>query len=220
MIDIINVQKTPYLLNITKPAATKTVIFSHGFLSNKNRPYITSTATTLKKAGIKSVRFNYRTELVSERRAILHQVIRHVSKESNSIGLVGHSLGGLITLLEANNPLIKSIALINTVYNPPAVIKRYENKHRVIANLLINKLKTELIKHDLRSIAKTITKPVLVISSERDQLTLPSEMKQLYLDVKGPKKLVTLKKCAHSIWNPVHVQRVKDELREWFKETL
>ncbi len=204
-------------LTINKGATSKVVIMSHGFLSNKNTLLFRELSRLLSENGITTVRFNYNTEIISERIRILREVI---SKFNNkSVGLVGTSLGGMIVMLNAHHPAVKSIALVNTLYDLRNAYNNYI-KVKPIAKHFVNLIKKELFKYDLKSVVKSITKPALVISGTNDRIIPTQVMKQLYLDLSAEKKLVLIHNCGHTIWRQQHLIRATEEIRDWFNKTL
>ncbi len=207
------------LLEVNNNKSKKTVILSHGFLSNKNRPIMKQTATELARAGFRTIRFNYGTELISERLIKLNIIINHFSNKSDSIGLMGLSMGGMMSILGSTNPKVNSIALVNSVYD---TFNAYENyiKHRPLTLAFFNKVKDEFLTYNLKSIITNLNKPVLVITGTKDKIIPSKQMKQLYSDVKADKKLVILRGCGHAIWSQNYLNRVKEEVRDWFLKTL
>ncbi|MFA5405862.1 MAG: alpha/beta hydrolase [Candidatus Nanoarchaeia archaeon] len=207
-------------LNIHNPSARKTVIFSHGFLSNKNKYFLQSTAKVMARRGYRCVRFNYKTEDISDRLLILDAVLNHISKSSDSVGLVGSSLGGMVSLITAVKPIIKSLVLLNPVYYQDKVYRNYVAHHSLLKRLFNKKVGLEFFKYDLQSIVKRLNKPVLIITGGKDDIVDYRTMNGLYNDLKGEKRLVVLDDCGHSIWRPDHVRITRREIIDWFRKTL
>lgn len=220
MIKKIKIKKKSYVLNINNPSAEKTVIFNHGFLSNKNKPFIKVSASALAKEGIKTVRFNYHTELMSQRLIILKGVIDYLSENTNLIGLVGSSLGGMTVILTASDQRVKSLALINTVYDPRSAYENYQKKHPVLSKLISKAVTKEFLEYNLEDKVKKLHKPVLVISGSADEVIPQVQQKKLYQQLKGHKRFMNLEGCTHAVWKLKHVRKVKQAITKWFKQTL
>lgn len=216
----IKLDDSEIVLSIKNKASSKAVIFSHGFRSSKNNILFQSTARALSRAGIKSVLFNYGVERVKKRERILKMVISKVSEDSTSIGLMGHSLGGMISILQANNLRVKSLALVNTVYEQRFVYDNYARVRRFVARAIPNRFKKEFLSYDLQRKIKELDKPVLVVSSEDDKITPQSMMKRLYNNLNCKKLFTNLPNAGHSIWRPSHVRQAREAVRDWFKKTL
>ncbi len=207
-------------LHVHNPDSHKTVIFSHGFLSNKNKYFLQSTSKVMARRGFKCVRFNYGTEVISERLRILDAVLDHIKLSSDSVGLVGTSLGGMVSLISASKTIVKSLVLINPVYYQESVYANYLKHHRLLKKVFNKHVGIEFFKYDLQSIMKKLNKPVLLISGDRDEIVNPLSMRDLYADIKGEKRLVLLDNCGHSIWRPSHVEIARREIIDWFRKTL
>ncbi len=204
-------------LTIKKGTTNKVVIMSHGFLSNKNTLLFKELSRLLNENGITTVRFNYNTEIISERVRILREVINKFN--NNNVGLIGTSLGGMIVILNTHHPTVKSIALINTLYDLNNAYNNYI-KVKPIAKPLVDLIKKELFNYNLKSIVKTIIKPTLIISGTKDRIIPTQVMKQLYLDLNAEKRLVLIHNCGHTIWRQQHLIRATEEVRDWFNKTL
>nr|MBD3312173.1 hypothetical protein [archaeon] len=206
------------ILSVKNKSSSKAVIFSHGFRSSKNNLLFQSTARSLARAGFKPVLFNYGVERVNKRVQVLRAVINHV--KSDSIGLLGHSLGGMVSILLATNPRVKSLALVNTVYEQGLVYDNYARVRRTIAKAIPNRFKKEFFSYNLKRIVSNLEKPVIVVSGEDDQVTPQPMMKRLYNDLMGEKSFVSIPNAGHSIWRSSHLRRVRVAVRDWFKRTL
>lgn len=206
------------VLSVKNNKAAKTVIFSHGFRSSKNNLFFQTTSRSLVRAGFKTVLFNYGVERVKEREQVLRAVIEHFN--ADLIGLLGHSLGGMVSILLAAHPRVKSLALVNTVYEQGLVYDNYARVRKTIAKAVPNRFKKEFFSYKLKRIVRGLSKPVLVVSGEDDRITPQSMMKRLYNDLMGDKSFISLPNCGHSIWRPSHVRRARIAVRDWFKRTL
>jgi len=205
------------LLSVSKPKSSRAVIFSHGFLSNKNKYYIKSTARALARAGFKTVRFNYPTEEIKHRVSVLNKVIDEVKAEV--IGLVGCSLGGMTSIITASHPKVKSLVLVNSVYDQRKAYENYVKEHSILSKIAEKLLLKDFFSYNLKKLIQNLRKPVLVVSGEHDRITPQDLMKELYNDVQAQKEFLSLD-CGHSIWRPLHVSQVRESIRDWFLKTL
>jgi len=210
----------PLLLEVFNPDSKRVVILSHGFLSSKNSPALISCSLALSRAGICSVRFNYATEDINERVAKLKAVINYYKQQGCVIGLVGDSLGGMTSIIVSKDKSVKSMALINSVYNQDEVFINYSKHHRFLARLFTPEMLKNMGSHDLKGIVKRLKKPVLVISSELDRIVDNKITRELYSDIKSEKKLVLLRNATHGIWRANHIKRVREAVKDWFSKTL
>jgi len=207
-------------LSVFKPESRHAVIFIHGFLSDKDKPFTMSAARSLSRAGLQAVRFNYRTEFVSDRIRILDEVIEHVSRTVDSIGLVGNSLGGLNAIVASKHSVVKSLALVNPVYDQRNAFDNYVKHHKFLSKIMTKEMKDAFFTIDLKGIIINLKKPVLVLSGDRDKIIPQSLMRTMYDNLKSEKRFVSLRDCGHSIWRPKHIRIAREEIREWFKKCL
>jgi len=109
------------------------VLMCHGFAGNKAGKYriYVSLAESLAKAGIASLRFDFRgsgdseghfsdmtiQSEVSDVITNYHFLKKHAAIDSKRIGLLGNSFGGAIAILAANKIEVKSIALLAALFS-------------------------------------------------------------------------------------------------------
>ena len=110
----------------------KTIILSHGFLLDKNGPeeLFKELSEKLYRLNYFVIRYNFRLNknnkqetskyVLNDYLEDITTIIKYSKKYNNEIILVGHSLGGLISLIEANrNKNIEKLILLS----PPIKIK-------------------------------------------------------------------------------------------------
>lgn len=216
----LNTGKSIVLLEVYLPNAKKKVVLSHGFLSNKNNFFMRLVSFSLMLKGIGSVRFNYGCEDINDRIDVLKDVINYLGKTTESIGLLGSSLGGMTSIICASNPLVKSLVLVNSVYDQRETYENYLKNHRILSLLLTHNAKKHFFKYDLKKIVKCLNKPVLIISGTKDPIVSSNNMKELYDDVNAEKKLIVFKNEGHVIRRPQNLIKSVKAITSWFKKTL
>ncbi len=197
--------------------SNKLIIFSHGFLSNKNRPIIKYVANKLSDSFM-TLRFNYDTEVVSERISKLKTIINYF--KDKIIGLFGVSMGGMVSLLCANHPNVKSLALVNPVYNQKKVLDNYFSIKKFTSLFLPKKAVDDFLSYDLASVASNLKKPTLLITGDRDRLITRDIVEELFSKLGGEKEHFVLSDCGHSVWKKEHLDMVSQITHEWFSKTL
>jgi len=114
-----------HLPDVHKPPI---VIMSHGFTGNKNSPLLVTLANYLEKNGFAVLRFDYRGNgqssgkfedmttggMIEDLTSAIDYVCENEQLDSNRIGLLGHSLGTTIMILNHDNR-VKSTCLISPV---------------------------------------------------------------------------------------------------------
>ncbi len=220
MIELLDYEGGKILLDITNPSSDKAVILSHGFMSNKNKPLMVKVAQALSREGINAVRFNYGTEDINERVIKLREVLKHVSAKAGQVGLFGTSLGGMISIIVSVDQRVKSLALVNPVYDQISAIKNYLRVRKIALSAFKDKLEREFFNYDLPLLVKSSGKPLFVISGSRDRIIPVSVSRQLYKDATGKKKFMLLRDCGHVVWKKKHLVLVSEAVAKWFLETL
>ncbi|MBI2084781.1 MAG: alpha/beta fold hydrolase [Candidatus Aenigmarchaeota archaeon] len=130
------------VLHIPKEETDKAVIIAHGFTGYKREVQIVNCARSLAKEGFATLRFDFRGSgssdglfrdmTISGEVSDLEKAIEFMKKKGyNKIGLIGHSLGGLVVIL-VNKKYISTIVL----WAPSISIKK------LITMLLGRKIKT------------------------------------------------------------------------------
>ena len=144
-------------------------IFAHGAGAGMDHDFISSVASGLAKQGIQVVRFNFpymvkRAEDGKKRPpdrapkllAAYEEVITHFASQPIVIG--GKSMGGRMSSLLVDHPLVAGIACLGFPFHPPGKPENYKGAH--LANL---------------------EKPTLILQGERDTFGKREEFDEFVL---------------------------------------
>jgi pimeloyl-ACP methyl ester carboxylesterase len=153
------------------------------------------------------------------------------------IGLIGHSMGGVIACIVASKePNFKSLAILSTVWDPkketPGHLETtpeiWEKQGWVIfppdweigdKKLGFSFYKSLLTYEPLEVVPK-ITQPTLVLHGEIDDIVPINDSKKYYETLKSVKKLVIIKKGDHIFSNPQSLKEATEVIGKWFLKTL
>lgn len=230
------------ILHIPEKDSRLTVIISHGFTANKDRPRIIETANALSYNGFTALRFDFEGCGESEDREItvkgqvddLRAAISYLrGKGYDNLGLLGESLGGLISVL-AYDENIETMVLWHpvTASKKPGIIKKEElqqelNKKGYLIYIKDNrnfKIPKQYIEErssiNQEKILSRIKCPVLIIHGDKDS-SIPlehSKKAMQYLD--GKSKLEILKGENHKIELNVYLDKIIPLSVNWFKRYL
>ena len=225
------------VLHFPKQKTANAIIISHGFIANKDRVRFIKLAKSLNEMGFVVLRFDFSGCGESDKAPItiknqvgdLKSAIAYLKKKGfSSISLIGHSLGGLVSLLVYDNK-IKTIVLLAPVTKSQTpyifrqkkflkqimekgflIYKRGKNNFKIPMKYLIERRKV-----NQKSILSKIKCSVLIVHGTKDDhIPLTHSKKALKYLPKGS-KLEIIKNGDHKL------DRKFDEVMEictnWFK---
>lgn len=233
------------------PLVKAVAILSHGFTSSKNNRLYVELESSLNNAGIGTVRYDYfghgpayghtQGYAVSDDVTLskvvenLNAVVRYVKSEGDySVGLLGSSFGGLVSLVVASqDPSIRCLVLKSTVAEPirfwkkrlgSAQIKQWEKEGVVhtTQDIVEYDLKFEywqdLQKYNTLEMARRISCPVLIFHGDNDTYVPISQSydlaKVLHVEVN------VVKGADHSYSGPGQNERIKAMMIDFLVEKL
>jgi hypothetical protein len=221
------------------------VIFSHGFLGNKER--FKEATRIFCSHDISSFRFDFvghgesdGTTLditISQEVEDLKKVIDIVKTEGyEKIGLFGNSLGGTISILSCSEE-IDCLAVLNPVIFGKEVFLKFLNREKLrelerkgYASFRTSNKKTiklsekffeEVIKTKIIDKIKKINCPILFLVSEKDTVVSPNQSKSAFKEANEPKKLEIIAGADHDLLSQRKYEvYVYETAARWFKKWL
>lgn len=197
-------------LHMPDEKARACVITSHGFESHKDSDKYVELARRLLEVDIATFRFDFRgcgdsegdlvedaPDRIHDLRAAIELMSKH-SPEKTSLGLMGSSYGGLVSLLVASEPSYS--ARIAAVVSWAAPIG--------------------FMSLDILSNLENIQCPVLVIHGEQDELVPAESARRIYGALRSVKELEIISGANHRFLDPRHRERAMSLTVEWFKRYL
>ncbi|MBS3147694.1 alpha/beta fold hydrolase [Candidatus Woesearchaeota archaeon] len=188
------------LAGILEGSGSKGVILCHGFTGNKDEPLLKSLAKSLVQAGFLVLRFDFSGNGKSEGKFeeshhekefgdLLCAIAFLKEKGCDSIGLVGHSMGGEVALLAGREVKLSGMATLSTPVHLSA-----ELLLKFAMDWAGKKLSDEFLevvaRTDLIKAVKNIKAPLLVIHGKNDTIVEVEEADELYGNANEPKKKV------------------------------
>lgn len=246
------IKTSPLIKNSKNPA----VLLVHGFGANKHEDGLfDEIAQILAREKILVYRFDlmekgekeneYIQPLLSTQRMYLKYILDYVKKQSETdvsrIGILGQSLGSLVTMITAGDKEIKnSKHLLKTLvfmgassnikdtlewyikskgvdYNPnePIIIEK-SDKRKIIINP--NFWKDLEDYKATKKIRKCNYCPLLFVRGDDDNIIKEEYSNNISSEALGEKKIITIENADHG-FNP-NRDGLYIELRKWFKEKL
>lgn len=223
-----------------------------GFLDSKDYPHLKNLAIDLSRQNYHSIRFdplgtwnsqgNISTYSVTQYLKDLNNIIKYAKKklQVSEIYLIGHSLGGIITLLYASfNP--NTIKAVIGIMPPPSqtspkgfqdALKTWKkDNQKTSTRSLPNNPKKERKfivpykyikdskKYNLLKEIKKYKNPILLIAGQLDDKITPNEVKQIYKAANQPKKFIVLKKIIHDYrLYKKQIKKVNQEVIKFLKK--
>ncbi len=246
-------QKLAGMLHIPESAKNSqkspAVILCHGFSGDKTGKYRLRVriARELCKNGFVVLRFDFSghgdsegemddvsiTPELDDLECAINFLKSQPEADIEKIGIVGHSFGGEIVILEAaKNNELKAVVLLAPVVDPKLnklMDDRFEEnlalaRKQGYAERVSHKIKKqyyeEMKKFKPLAEAKKISAPLLVLhGTADDKVAIPGSV-ELVKNVSGPKKLVIIETADHDFVGYDNTMRIIKETAEWFGRWL
>ncbi len=206
------------------------VIASHGLLSSKDSEKYIAIGHRLAGEGIALLRFDFRgigesegneeDNTISKKLADLKSAIDFIRSYpglGRAIGLLGSSLGGFLSLIQASqDPEIRSLVIWATPFHMDDLgTKKQEEDYPLPPQAFFD----DLPKHRLLPILPNVEK-VLVIHGEKDELVPIDQAMEIFCHLSLPKEIHIIGGADHRLTDPIHRQRAIDLSVDWFKRYL
>jgi uncharacterized protein len=226
------------------------VILLHGFTGYKEEPHLVSLAHTLAKNGIVAIRFDFagygESEGTTEKdyRFTLHYhdvetIVEYLQSQSyvdkNKIGLYGHSLGGLMSIVfSSEHPEIKSVVCVSAptmLHLSPwakTIIEAwklsglfyFKNADYPGRNLPYEFME-DVMHYDALSYAPLVKQPTLVVFGDADDTIDASNTKAIYDALKGTKDVLEIQEMDHEYGSqPEVLKQVNKKILEFYLKHL
>ena len=227
-------------------------IILHGLGGFKEQKHIETFAQAFKKAGYTVLRYDatnsfgesegaYEDATVTSYYQDLEDVIKWAKEQDWYIEpfvLVGHSLGGICSILYAQkySNQVKALAPISTVVSGTLRIEAHEkflgkehlenwrktgwyesksiSKPGIIKRLPWSHIEDNL-KYNILEKADKLKFPVLLIVGDRDTSTPPEHQKLLFEALPGPKEFHIIKGSPHTFRKKEHLAEIKQIFKDW-----
>lgn len=218
------------ILHLPEKENPSCVIASHGLLSSKNSEKYIALGERISGEGMAMLRFDFRgigeseggeedntisKKLVDLRKAI--DFIRSYPGLGNRIGLIGSSLGGFLSLINAS--MDKEIRAV-VIWATPLHMDGLKSKERGENTPLPPEAFFEdLPKHQLLPLLEKISN-CLVIHGEKDELVPVEQAWEIFQNLSSPKEIHIIGDADHRLTDPTHRQRAIELTVDWFKKYL
>ncbi|MEM2350932.1 MAG: alpha/beta hydrolase [Thermoproteota archaeon] len=243
-------EKISTVIHIPDKIPAPAIVFSHGFTGNKieaHRLFVRG-ARKMSKEGFVAVRFDFRgsgesdgefedmsiSSEVSDLNAVLKFLVGESEILREKIGLIGLSLGGVVSILTAaQSPIVKAVC----TWSSPAELRLLSSlRDSFGADLsqiekgyidlpsgyrIGRRFLEDALNHDiLDSCSKISPRPMLIIHGSQDVVVPVEHARMLYDKAGEPKKLVIIDGADHTFNRRDWEDKVIDLTIEWFKENF
>lgn len=206
------------------------VIASHGLFSSKDSDKYVTLGDRCGRKGIALLRFDFRgfgesegsiaESTVSARLMDLNMAIEFVRSHprvGGRIGLMGSSLGGYLSLMEAARR--KDIRAVVTWATPFTLAGLEEKKGEGEMALLGEEFFHDIKAHDLAPVLSKVAN-CLVIHGDRDELVPVEQAKMIYEGLNYPRGMEILEEADHRLTEPNHREKAIEMTVKWFERYL
>jgi len=223
-------QKISGVLHLPDQNSPPCVIASHGLLSSKDSEKYIALGERLSREGIAMLRFDFRGIGESEGRLEDDTVSRRIGDLGaaidfmlsrpglgKTIGLVGSSLGGYISLFKAAaDREVRALVIWATPFHLDDLgSKKQEDDYPLPGKAFFE----DLPKHRLLPALPRVLN-CMVIHGEKDELVPVDQAWEIFQGLGSPKEIHVLEGADHRLTQPVHRQRAMDLTADWLKKFL
>lgn len=240
-------QKLSAVAHYPEKNSDRLAVICPGYLDTKDYDNFIKLADDLSKGGFIAVRFDpsgtWESEGTPENYNLtqylkdVQSIIDFIKKESalKTICVLGHSLGGLVSLLYASEHKdISSVIGIMPPYSmirPGKIRERDESSDWAKNGFAISKRDLPLqqkgkkefrvpfsviqdaYQYDILKVAQKITAPVLLIAGGIDTTIPKEDVQKIYTTLNEPKKIIILPNIGHNYrFNPEEILKVNREV--------
>lgn len=227
------------------------VVLLHGFTGYKEEKHIEVLAKNLTNNGFVAIRFDasgfgesegsteteYRvSNYLSDIESIYRYLISLNMVNKKRIGIWGHSMGGMLSIIFASNhPELKAVCSVSVPNNIPSALAIInvltEWKHRGFLSKINSKdgqrikinydFITDAKKYSVLKYIKKLYQPLLIIIGKKDENVDPDDTRKIYYNAGNLKKLVEFEEMDHYYKNhPKLIKKVNDRIILFFKKYL
>jgi dipeptidyl aminopeptidase/acylaminoacyl peptidase len=222
-------QKISGILHLPDVWSRACVIASHGLLSSKDSEKYIALGERLSQEGFSMLRFDFRGIGESEGRLEDDTVTRRVADLGsavdfaksrpglgNRIGLVGSSLGGYVSLINASmNKEIRAVVIWATPFHLDDLGKREKEEYPLPGEAFFK----DLPKHRLLPLLSRVSN-CMVIHGQEDESVPVDQAWEIFHSLGAPKEIHIIEGGDHRLTDPKHRQHAMDLTVEWFKKYL
>jgi fermentation-respiration switch protein FrsA (DUF1100 family) len=206
------------------------VIASHGLLSSKESEKYVALGERMSGEGIAMIRFDFRgigesegleeDNTISKKLADLSSALEFTRSRpdlGNRIGLVGSSLGGFLSLINASRDRAVGAVVVwaTPLHLDDLGSKEQEDDYPLPPEAFFD----DLTKHRLLSFLPGVSN-CLVIHGEKDELVPVEQALGIFYHLGSPKEAHLIGEADHRFTQPAHRQRAIDLTVDWFKRYL
>jgi len=223
-------QKISGILHLPDLEHPPCVIASHGLLSSKDSEKYIALGSRMAEEGMAMLRFDFRgigesegveeDNTISKKLADLSSALEFMSSRSdlgNRTGLVGSSLGGFLSLINASRDQTVGAVVVwaTPLHLDDLGSKEQEEDYPLPPEAFFDDLR----KHRLLSLLPRVSN-CLVIHGEKDELVPVEQALGIFYHLGLPKEIHVIGGADHRLTLPAHRQRAIDLTMDWFKKFL
>ncbi len=218
------------VLHLPKGKNPPCVIASHGLLSSKESEKYVALAERMSREGMAMLRFDFRgvgeseggeeDNTVSKKIADLGAAVDFIRSDPGlreSVGLIGSSLGGFVSLIKAS--LDKGVKA-TVVWATPHHLDDLKSKERDASTPLPpDAFFEDLSRHRLLPLLNKVSR-CMVIHGEKDELVPVEQAWEIFYHLAEPKEICVIEEGDHRLTDPGHRRRAVELSVGWFKKYL
>ena len=222
--------KISAVLHLPAKANPSCIVASHGLISSKDSDKYIALGERLSQEGMALLRFDFRgcgesegileQSTVTARISDLNSAMQFVGSHpdlGNSIGLLGSSLGGYVSLIKAATA--KGV-IATVLWSTPFHLDGIESKKDAEGMPPLGKtFMRDLKKHRLLPLLPRVSN-CLVIHGEADELVPVDQAWEIFHPLGPNKEIHIIEGGDHRLTDPGHRQRAMDLSVAWFKKFL
>lgn len=234
------------VLSIPGKSDGRAVMLLHCFCCTKYHRVMRHLSSALNSEGIATLRFDFSgngesggsleeatyTKMLGEARAAADLL---ESRGMERIGVAGHSLGAMMSLLAAHHDdRLRAVAFISGSSQaarvrevfPQEAIEEAETKghsHAVVYGRdmrLTSDFLHDIDRHNVGHAVAVLERPFLIVHGTRDSVIEPHHARKLYLWAGEPKRIEYIEGADHLFRDESHLDEMVRKVSGWFSENL
>jgi len=223
-------QKISGILHLPNSENPPCVIASHGLLSSKDSEKYIALGKAISNEGIAMLRFDFRgvgesegsekDNTISKKLLDLQSAIHFIQSSlghSTKIGLLGSSLGGFLSLIQASKD--QEIKAVVTWATPLYLNDLRSKKQEEEYPLPPDEFFEDLSKYRLLLFVHRVSR-CLVIHGEKDELVPMEQSIEIFRHLSLPKEIHIIGGADHRLTDQAHRRGAINLTVEWFKKYL
>lgn len=232
-------------LHIPEGKFKKGIVLAHCFTCSKHQKIMRETCDMLAEQNFLVLRFDFsgngesegnfeEATYSKEMKDLGHSISFIISKGVDSVGLIGHSMGAAVSILQSSmDERVKSLCVVSGTSDAASIkeifpknkVDQVYSKGKASINLFSKKFEMtkdffeDTKKHDIKKALSSFNGPFCDIHGDKDEIINVENARKLYSYAKEPKEIHIIRGADHMFSSKESFEELKKYIKVWFKKT-